>query len=184
MRASRVRTVAPRSWAEATMIRSAGSRGKEGGRPADVGLPPASKSERAYPGGFSLELASLSVPKVGFQDRPDNIPVDCHRSEQGILRIAVFSGNGRDKLGDRLAAFQNRHDLSGLHDFIENRQTFRLELGCIDFLHKTRLCDWLQKSNSVEMLFGAASARTPPSAGPPTLPCPCRRWSRRRLRRR
>ena len=51
-----------------------------------------------------------------------------HCSEQGILRVAMLSGDRRNKLGNRFTTFHNCYRLSSLYDFVENSQTFCLEL--------------------------------------------------------
>ena len=51
-----------------------------------------------------------------------------HCSEQGVLRVAMLSGDRRNKLGNRFTTFHNCYRLPGLYDFVENGQTFCLEL--------------------------------------------------------
>ena len=72
--------------------------------------------------------ARVRFPDICLQNRLNNVSMNFHCSEQGILRVAVLSGNRRNKLGNRLATFRNGHCLSGLYDLVENGQTFCLEL--------------------------------------------------------
>ena len=65
---------------------------------------------------------------VGVQGWFDNISMNFHCSEQGVLRAALLSGDRRNKLGNRFTTFHNCYRLSGLYDFVENSQTFCLEL--------------------------------------------------------
>jgi hypothetical protein len=57
------------------------------------------------------------------------------------LGIPSEPRDGRDKLRDGSAPFENGHRLAGLGDLIEDREALGFEFGGINFSHVTNLHD-------------------------------------------